>query len=91
MGKKPREIIIKASEKLNLPAEATAGVARVELVGHGRLSVENHRGVGAFGPECMELLTVEGAVIVRGERLMLMTMNNHELVVTGQLHSIELR
>lgn len=90
MQKKPRELVVKASERLNLPAEVTAGLVHVEIVGSSRVSVENHRGVGAFGPEYMELLTVDGAIAVRGQELSLLLMNNRELVVTGRIRSIEL-
>lgn len=88
MQNKPRELVARASERMGLPAEATAGLSRVELIGGNRLSVENHRGVGAFGPDCMELLTPGGAILVRGEGLSLLVMNQRELVVTGKIRDI---
>ena len=90
MANGPRNLVIKASERLNLPADVTAGVSRVELTGSRRLSVENHRGVGAFGPEFMELLTVQGPIAVRGRGLSLLLMNQRELVVVGQIDSVTL-
>lgn len=90
MQRTPRNLVVKASEWLNLPAEATAGLARVDIVGNRRVSVENHRGVGAFGPEYMELLTRDGAIRVRGQALTLVVMNQQELVVSGQIRSVEL-
>jgi len=90
MQKTPRELAIRASEWLNLPTEATMGLPRVDIVGNRRVSVENHRGVGAFGPEYMELLTRDGAIQVRGQALTLIVMNHQELVVTGQIRSVEL-
>ena len=90
MQKQVRELVIHASERWNLPTEATAGVSRLELVGNTRLSLENHRGVGAFGPGRMELLTPDGVIEVRGERLTLLTMNRRELVVGGVVHSLAL-
>ena len=90
MQRTPRNLVVKASEWLNLPAEATAGLARVDIVGNRRVSVENHRGVGAFGPEYMELLTRDGAIRVRGQALKLVVMNQQELVVSGQIRSVEL-
>ena len=90
MQRTPRDLVVKASEWLNLPAEATAGLARVDIVGNRRVSVENHCGVGAFGPAYMELLTRDGAIRVRGQALTLVVMNQHELVVNGQIWSVEL-
>ena len=90
MQKTPRDMVIKVSERLNLPAEATAGLARVNIIGNRRVSVENHRGVGAFSPEYMELLTRDGPIQVRGQALTLIVMNHLELVVTGQIRSVEL-
>ncbi len=89
MQKTPRTLVALASERLNLPAEATAGLVKVEIVG-GRLSVVNHKGVGAFGPEYMELLTREGVIHVRGTGLALVVMNHMELVITGHIGSVEL-
>ncbi len=90
MQKQARDLVIRASERWSLPMEATAGLSRLELVGNSRLSVENHRGVGAFGPGRMELLTPDGVIEVRGERLTLLTMNRQELVVGGVVHSLTL-
>ncbi len=90
MQRSPRELVALASERLNLPAEATAGLAKVDIIGSRRISVENHCGVGAFGPEYMELLTREGTIRVRGQCLALIVMNHQELVVTGQIRSVEL-
>ena len=89
MQKTPRDLIARTSEKLNLPAEATAGLTRLELVGR-QLHVENHRGIGAFGPEYMELLTADGPIRVRGAGLSLAAMNNRELIVMGRIASVEL-
>ena len=79
-----------ASIRLGLPAQATAGLSRIELIGNRQVIVENHRGVGIFETECMELLTPDGAVVVHGQGLALLVMNQRELVVTGRVRSVEL-
>lgn len=90
MQKLSRELVAIASERLNLPAEATAGLTRVTIVGNRRISVENHCGVGAFGMEHMELLTKQGSIHVQGQELNLIVMNPQELIVTGRIRCVEL-
>jgi len=85
-----RDLMAAASIRLGLPAQATAGLSRIELIGSRQVIVENHRGVGAFEAECMELLTPGGAVVVHGQGLTLLVMNRQELVVTGRIRSVEL-
>lgn len=89
-AKEVRDLMAQASIRLGLPAQATAGLSRIELIGNRQVIVENHRGVGAFEAECMELLTPDGAIVVHGRELALLVMNQRELVVTGRIRSVEL-
>ena len=46
MGEKRRPgLLERAAQLLDLPADALAGVPRLELVGDGELRVENHKGI----------------------------------------------
>lgn len=47
MDRKPRRpgLLERTAEALDLPADALAGLPRLELVGDGELRMENHRGI----------------------------------------------
>lgn len=75
---------------MGLPADAVAGVPLVELCGDHQLRVENHRGILAYSPEDIHIGGGKMAIRVRGLGLELTVMNRSELLITGQIASIEL-
>ena len=70
-----------ALERLELPVNITADVARIELLGNRELYMDRHRGVLAYS-------TV--VVRIRGEGLQLLVMTEQELRLTGKIAGIEL-
>ena len=46
MANGPRNLVIKASERLNLPADVTAGVSRVELLPFHRMGSGKYDALG---------------------------------------------
>ena len=90
MGEKRRPgLLERTAQLLDLPADALAGVPRLELVGDGELRVENHKGILAYGDE--EILISGGKLVVRvrGSALELKSMNPAELLITGQILSLD--
>ena len=77
------------AQALDIPAQA-AGLPRVELVGRHELRMENHRGILAYSPEDIHIGGGKMAIRVRGLGLELTVMNRSELLITGQIASIEL-
>lgn len=75
---------------LQLPADAVAGMPRVELVGDGQLRVERHRGILAYDPTDVHIAAGSLTVRVRGLGLELGTMNRQELLITGRIMSVDL-
>lgn len=51
MGGRKGSLLEKTAQLLDLPADAMAGVPRLELVGTGELRMENHKGILAYGSE----------------------------------------
>ena len=80
----------KTAELFDLPADALAGLPKVELVGDRELRIENHRGILAYGTE--EIHVSGGVFIVKiaGEGLELRAMTGLELLITGKIRQIEL-
>ena len=75
---------------LSLPADAVAGMPRIELIGDGQLRVERHRGILAYDPTEVHIGAGPVTVRVRGLGLELRTMNRQELIITGRVFSVEL-
>ena len=92
MEKKPRRegLLEKTAELFDLPADALAGLPKVELVGDRELRIENHRGILAYGTE--EIHVSGGVFIVKiaGEGLELRAMTGVELLITGHIVQITL-
>lgn len=80
----------KTAEVFDLPADAVAGLPKLELVGDKELRVENHRGILAYGSE--EIHVSGGAFLIKiaGEGLELRAMTGLELLVTGRIAQITL-
>ena len=80
----------RAAEVFAVPSEAAAGVCRVTITGNGRAHVENHRGLlGYYGTE--EISVNAGRIILRfrGAGLELEAMSDLELVIRGEILSLE--
>lgn len=82
-------LLERASQALDLPGDALAGMPRIELLGDRELRMEYHRGILAYGTE--EILISGGKLTVRvkGTELELRSMNPAELLITGQILSLD--
>ena len=88
MGEK-EGLLLKASRLFDLPADALAGVPRVEVIGDGELRMGPHRGILAYGPEEIHISGGSLVVVVRGGGLELRAMTPEELLVTGTITAVE--
>ena len=90
MEKRPRSLLEKTVQALDLPADALAGLPRVELVGDREVRMENHRGILSYGTDEIHISGGAFGVRVSGEELELRTMNSLELLITGRIRAVEL-
>ncbi len=92
MENKPRResLLEKTAEAFDLPADAVAGLPRIELLGDRELRMENHKGILAYGKE--EIHISGGKLVVRviGDGLELRAMNAGELLITGRISAVQL-
>ena len=91
MEGKPRKsgILEKTAQVFDLPADAVAGLPKLELVGDKELRLENHRGILAYGPEEIHISAGSLVVRVKGEGLELRGMDPVQLVITGEIRGVE--
>ena len=92
MEQKPRRrsLAEHVARQLTLPADAVAGMPRIELIGDGQLRVERHRGILAYDTSEVHIGAGRVTVRVRGFGMELRTMNRQELIITGRIVSVEL-
>lgn len=90
MEKRPRSLLEKTVQALDLPADALAGLPRVELVGDREVRMENHRGILAYGDQEIHVSGGPFVIKVMGEKLELRAMTGLELLITGHITAIQL-
>lgn len=89
MEKRRREgLLEKTAQIFDLPADAIAGLPRVELIGDREVRIENHRGILAYGREEIHVSAGDFVIRVVGEELELRAMTGLELLITGCISSI---
>ena len=82
--------LARASRMLDLPGDVVAGLPRIELIGSGELRMEGHRGILAYGPEEIHISGGKLVVRVKGSGLELGAMDPTQLLITGEISSVEL-
>ena len=80
----------RTAEVLDLPADALAGLPKLELVGDCELRVENHKGILAYGREEIHVSGGIYLIKIAGQDLELRAMTGIELLITGKISQITL-
>lgn len=79
------------AERTELLAEPMPGQPVVEIAGEGRVLVENHLGVMAYGHEKIVIRVKYGAVCVCGCGLEILRMTREQLIIRGRVQGITLQ
>lgn len=85
-----RSFLERATDALELPSHALAGLPFLELTGDKELRVENHKGILAYGQEEIHISGGHLLFKIQGHGLELRTMTAVELLITGQITAISL-
>ena len=62
----------------------------VELAGDKRVLVENHQGILAYSLEEIQVKVAYGRLLIYGTKLMIAQMSCDQIVITGQIRSLQL-
>lgn len=89
--KRQNGLMDRAASAADLPSEPLPKQTLVELLGDGRVLIENHRGIAEYGNAKIGVKTKYGELSVFGANLELICMTRCQLVIKGQIRSIELR
>lgn len=85
-----RSLLERATDALELPSHALAGLPLLELIGDKELRVENHKGILAYGQEEIHISGGKMIYKIHGASLELRTMTPMELLITGTITAISL-
>ena len=73
---------------LELPSSLMVGDPQIELSGRSGLTVHRHRGIAAYDPACVRILTALGTLEVRGGGLQVHRMNRESIVLYGRIDAL---
>lgn len=82
-------LLERASQALELPGDAVAGLPRIELLGDRELRMEFHKGILAYGAQEIHISGGKLVVRVKGEGLELRSMDPTHLLITGRILSLD--
>lgn len=84
------EFMDRIAKKVDLPCEPMPGQPIVEIVGKGRVLLENHYGVIQYGREEIRVKVKLGQIVILGRELELARMTKSQLVICGKIAQIQL-
>ncbi|NPV70472.1 MAG: sporulation protein YqfC [Firmicutes bacterium] len=90
MERKGGRIRNRIAGALELPGDVVLDLPRITLIGNVEMSVENHRGLIEYSPECVVIGFGEGQITIRGEELKIGSIVPDEITLTGRICSIGL-
>ena len=79
----------KLAERVDLPAEAVAGAARITLSGQQQVLIEHHKGLLAYSETEVEVNCGDLRCRIRGDGLLLRAMTAEMLLVTGTIFGVD--
>ena len=91
LRRKSEEVLAKASEIFDLPADIIAGAARVEIIGGREAIIENHGGILEYTDELVRIAGSSVVIELRGAALVLESMSSYELKLRGRIFGVEFR
>ena len=80
----------KITDLVDLSEECSSILPLIEIAGNQRVLIEHHKGVVEYGRERIIVQVKKGSVAVLGNNLELSKMTNHQLIISGCIHSVEL-
>lgn len=87
---KARRLLMDTAMRWDLPADALAGVPRMELTGFQEFSVEPHRGLLEYEKDRIGIETSLGKVWLLGRGLSIKVMNRETITIRGELCALHL-
>lgn len=87
---KELEILTRAADVFDLPADIIGSLPHIELIGDCQLLLSCHQGILSYSTEAIDINGGKLIVRLSGENLELTAMNGSELRVKGRITKVEL-
>ena len=85
---KKKNVLKWFSSGMDLPFDQIPGKFLLELLGEGRILIENHNGVREYGTDRIGIKCEFGHVTIHGKELELCHMSKEKLVIKGRINRI---
>lgn len=89
-NKKELELLTRAADVFDLPADVIGDLPHIELIGDCQLLLSSHQGILSYSTEAIDINGGKLIVRVFGQGLELMAMTGSELRVKGKITRLEL-
>ncbi len=88
--KRPRQVLERISEKVDLPRTIVAGLPQIEVRGYSEVLVDLQQGLVAYSNTEIIVAVSLGQVVIKGNRLTIRLMKESRIVVAGDIESLTL-
>lgn len=85
-----KKLLSRAIDAANLEADLIPGTAIIELIGNDRVLVENHISITEYTDQSVWIRMKFGSVCILGKDLIIHKMCREQLVIEGNISSIEI-
>ena len=89
-SKKEMDIISRAADIFDLPADVIGSLPHLELIGDCQMLLGSHQGILSYSREAIDVNCGRLIVRISGRELELMAMNDSELRIKGTIEKVEL-
>lgn len=79
----------KITKSLQLPEEILLEKLNIEILGNEKMNIINHKGIIYYSSENIRINSSSGLLSIKGKNLLLSTLISEELIIEGQIESIE--
>lgn len=87
--KKLQEVKSTVSEIFELPKEITLNMPKINMIGNNQMLVENHRGIIEYTPSLIRVNSTIGVIRIQGNELSLRNIGAEDIMISGEIRSIE--
>lgn len=91
MRKRLEDLRASVSELLELPKEITLNWPKIIMIGVSQMLVENHKGVIEYTPGRIRVNSTTGVIRIIGKDLNLKTIAADDILITGDVESVEFK
>ncbi|MBC7765604.1 MAG: sporulation protein YqfC [Hyphomonadaceae bacterium] len=79
----------KVVDLLELPEDIVLDLPKIEMIGNHQLRVENYKGIIEYSDEIVRLNAHQNMITIRGTALVIRTMTVDEIILSGEISTVE--